>query len=225
MTPANINDEKAGHATPGSEPDALDWLTAHWDTEDLGDPAGILAVASVLRLRELLLANLEETVAPLGLSGTDYLVLLTVLLGQDGRRPLGRIARAMMVHPTTITQVVDRLESQKLLVRVPHPSDRRTTLASLTPRGRTTCAAATAALRESGFGMPGIPAADLEDLVRRITPLRRAAGDDRRAGQDGGEGGTHGAVPAETTAGTARPGHEPRTPGGPRTKRRAARGG
>ena len=223
MTPANRDDHDGTRAaTPGPEPDALDWLTAHWDTETLGDPAGILAMASVLRLRELLLANLEEAVAPLGLSGTDYLVLLTVLLGPDGRRPLGRIARAMMVHPTTITQVVDRLEEQKLLVRVPHPSDRRTTLASLTPRGRTTCAAATAALRESRFGMPGISDAELEDLVRRITPLRRPAGDDRRTGPDAEPAGPA-AAPVAPAAGRSR---RPRTaPAEPKARRRAARSG
>ena len=36
----------------------------------------------------------------------------------------------------TVTNIIDRLEDDKLIRRVAHPSDARTTLAEITPRGR-----------------------------------------------------------------------------------------
>lgn len=174
-------DATVGEAGPAAA-DALDWVTSHWDTGQLGDPAGMVAVASVLRLRELIMNNLEHAVEKVGLSGTDYLVLLTVMLGDRGQRPLGRIARAMMVHPTTVTQVVDRLERHKLVKRMPHPSDRRATLASITAKGRRVCARATELLRADGFGMPGVSSTQLAELTMAIQPVRQAAGDGPRPG-------------------------------------------
>ena len=37
-----------------------------------------------------------------------------------------------MIHPTSVTNIVDRLEGQGLVRRVDHPTDRRTTLCEIT---------------------------------------------------------------------------------------------
>jgi len=41
-----------------------------------------------------------------------------------------------MVHPTTVTVALDQLEKRGLVRRKPHPTDRRTPLAVLTPAGQ-----------------------------------------------------------------------------------------
>jgi DNA-binding MarR family transcriptional regulator len=157
--------------------DPLEWVNSHWLEEELGEPGGMLALTSVLRLREVLAGTVKRELEPSGLSGSDYLLLMTIKLSKDGSRPLSHIARAMMVHPTTVTQAVDRLERIGLVERRPHPTDRRTTLATLTPRGDEVCVAMTGTLRGIGFGMPNVETAELYDLVRVITPIRTACGD------------------------------------------------
>jgi DNA-binding MarR family transcriptional regulator len=62
------------------------------------------------------------------------------LLSQLERAPNGltmtEISRQMMVSNGATTSLVDRLAEDGLLQRAPHPSDRRTTIISLTELGR-----------------------------------------------------------------------------------------
>lgn len=50
--------------------------------------------------------------------------------------PLNRISEEMLVTPTNITGVVDRLEAKDLVRRVADKEDRRTTMTELTSEGR-----------------------------------------------------------------------------------------
>ena len=62
------------------------------------------------------------------------------LLSQLERAPDGltmtELSRQMMVSNGATTSLVDRLAEDGLLQRAPHPSDRRTTIISLTGQGR-----------------------------------------------------------------------------------------
>lgn len=62
------------------------------------------------------------------------------LLSQLERAPAGltmtELSRQMMVSNGATTSLVDRLAEDGLLQRAPHPSDRRTTIISLTGQGR-----------------------------------------------------------------------------------------
>jgi DNA-binding MarR family transcriptional regulator len=72
-----------------------------------------------------------------------------------------------MVHPTTVTLALDQLEKRDLLQRTPHPTDRRTILASLTPAGRELLDQATRSLAEAEYGLPGIG----EELSIQLTGM------------------------------------------------------
>ena len=61
-----------------------------------------------------------------------------------------------MIHPTSVTNIVDRLEAQGLVRRVPHPTDRRTTLAEITAEGRKVCAEATDVVTAVDLGIAGL---------------------------------------------------------------------
>jgi DNA-binding MarR family transcriptional regulator len=62
------------------------------------------------------------------------------MLSQLERAPAGltmtELSRQMMVSNGATTSLVDRLAEDGLLQRAPHPSDRRTTIISLTDAGR-----------------------------------------------------------------------------------------
>ena len=54
--------------------------------------------------------------------------------------------RRLQVRPTSVTNLIDGLAKAAYAERAPHPDDRRTTLATITPRGREVAAAATEVL-------------------------------------------------------------------------------
>ena len=81
------------------------------------------------------------------------------------------------MHPTSVTNTIDRLEADGLVVRRPHPTDRRTTLAELTDEGRQVVTRAAAALDGIGFGLDGMSQRQLHDVDDALATLRRNAGD------------------------------------------------
>ena len=66
---------------------------------------------------------------------------MLLLFSRKGALPLGKVGARLQVHPASVTNVVDRLEADGLVRRVPHPSDGRTTLAEITAAGRELAAA------------------------------------------------------------------------------------
>ncbi len=58
-------------------------------------------------------------------------------LGQRGPVPQRVLAEALKVTPRAVTGLVDALVAQGLVTREAHPTDRRATLVTLTPRGET----------------------------------------------------------------------------------------
>ena len=53
-----------------------------------------------------------------------------------GALPLGKVGERLQVHRTSVTNIIDKLEADGLVRRVPHEADRRTTLAEITDAGR-----------------------------------------------------------------------------------------
>ena len=58
-------------------------------------------------------------------------------LGRRGPVPQRVLAEALKVTPRAVTGLVDALVAQRLVTRQAHPTDRRATLVTLTPRGET----------------------------------------------------------------------------------------
>jgi DNA-binding MarR family transcriptional regulator len=92
-----------------------------------------------------------------------------------GALPMGKIGGRLQVHPTSVTNLIDGLERAGYVIRTPHPSDRRTTLASITEHGRDTAVAATEALHEIRFGTEPLRKADLQSLTNLLRAFRVAA--------------------------------------------------
>jgi DNA-binding MarR family transcriptional regulator len=135
------------------------------------------AVTSLMRVQQLVLAELDELLRPHGLSFARYEALVLLTFSRTGELPLGKMGERLQVHPTSVTSIVDRLEAAGLVVRRRHPEDGRAVLAGITEDGRTLVEAATADLVEARFALGDVPAETLHDLSEMLRPVRAAAGD------------------------------------------------
>ena len=149
-----------------------------WADHGWADAApGMAAVTSVMRVQQILLARVEEVLRPHGLTFARYELLMLLSFTRTGALPLSRIGARLQVHPTSVTNAVDRCETQGLVRRVPHPSDRRTTLAELTPAGRELAVKATESLNREVFANLGMDPADEASVVEVFARFRSGHGD------------------------------------------------
>ena len=149
----------------------------NWRRNDWGAVEAMSAATSITRAHQILLRRIDGTLEPLGLNFSRFEALALLHFSRAGSLPLGKIGDRLQVHPTSVTNTIDRLEADGLVIRRPHPNDRRTTLAGLTSLGRRRVQAAARALAEVGFGRDGMPRRDLNKVDEALTPLRRSAGD------------------------------------------------
>ncbi|MFP5346678.1 MAG: MarR family winged helix-turn-helix transcriptional regulator [Actinomycetes bacterium] len=145
--------------------------------EHFGDPLSMKVVTSVMRVQQLLLAQLDAMLKPFDITFARYEVLVLLTFSRTGALPLSKIGQRLMVHPTSVTNAIDRLEQQGLVRRVPDAEDRRRTLAELTPSGKRLTKRATKALTSADFGITGLPEPAQEQLYALLKELRAAAGD------------------------------------------------
>jgi DNA-binding MarR family transcriptional regulator len=135
------------------------------------------AVTSIMRVQQILLARLNDVLAPFELTFARYEALMLLYLSRKGSLPLGKMGARLQVHRTSVTNLVDGLEGLGLVARSAHPSDRRTTLATITDRGRTVAAEATAALNEERFGTAPLGRTDLVAIADMLRQIRVEADD------------------------------------------------
>lgn len=137
----------------------------------------MMAVTSIMRVQQILLARLNETLEPFGLTFARYEALMLLFYSRRGSLPLGKIGGRLQVHPTSVTNLVDGLEKAGYVTRTPHPRDRRTTLASITDAGRTAARAATEALHQVRFGTRPLRKDELQTVTDVLRRFRVGAGD------------------------------------------------
>jgi DNA-binding MarR family transcriptional regulator len=94
-----------------------------------------LLTVAVLKALHSLEDRLEASLEPLGLS-LPKLGVLAKLVAAGEPLPLGTLAERCACVRSNITQLVDRLEAEKLVVRSDDPRDRRSVRAELTAVGR-----------------------------------------------------------------------------------------
>jgi DNA-binding MarR family transcriptional regulator len=144
-----------------------------------GDARPMAAVTAIMRVQQILLAQLDGLLRPHGLTFARYEALVLLSFSKRGALPMRVIGQRLMVHPTSVTNTIDRLERQRLVVRKPNPRDGRGTLAEITAAGRDVVQRATADLMAAQFGMGGYDDAQLERISAILRDLRVSAGDFR----------------------------------------------
>jgi len=149
-----------------------------WEAHGWAEAApGMAAVTSVMRAQQVFLSRIDGLLAGEGLSFARYEVLVLLSFSRTGALPLGKVGARLQVHPASVTNAVDRLETQGLVRRQRHPTDGRTTLAAITDAGREVVRLTTARLNAEVFNALGLTAAEATGLVGLLEKVRRAAGD------------------------------------------------
>ena len=159
--------------------DPIERAASIWQRR-FGDARAMAAVTSIMRAQQILIGELDALLRPFGLTFARYEALVLLSFSRTGALPLRLIGERLMVHPTSVTNTINRLEQAKLVVRRPNPVDRRGTLAEITTAGRETVEAATAKLVAAEFGLTGYEPDHLEAMFGLLEKLRVAAGDFRK---------------------------------------------
>src|SRR5665647_2685432 len=146
----------------------------------------LVAASMTSRPRVVIDASIPRPSSGLGVRSTRpwaakrWMMLVTLVGGTISRRPIlliGRRPWRLMVHPTSVTNIIQRLAAQGLVERTPNPDDGRGMLASITTRGREVMEAATKELLATGFSLGALTEAEHEQLFALLRKVRIAAGD------------------------------------------------
>jgi DNA-binding MarR family transcriptional regulator len=158
--------------------DPIEEARRQWSERWPGDAADeMVAVTSVMRVHQILMARLNELLEPFGLTFPRYEALMLLQFSRRGALPLGKIGERLQVHRTSVTNTIDWLERVKLVRRVPHETDRRAVLAEITPAGRKVAEQATETLNAAHFATEPLSGEDLAGLAEILQALRAGAGD------------------------------------------------
>lgn len=157
--------------------DAIAEARRNWEARGWAAPAAMAATTSIMRAHQIVLARVDEALRPFDLTFARYEALVLLAFSRQGALPLGKMGDRLMLHPTSVTNIVDRLERQGLVQRAAHPTDRRTTLAEITDDGRRVVDKATEAVSATGFGVAALTDEQLDQVTGLLRAVRIDAGD------------------------------------------------
>ena len=157
--------------------DSVEWVREHWAQAGQSEPDMFAAMAALLRAHQSVVAALEADLKDLELTLNGYLLLTTLLMSRDFTRPLGQLSKHLMLHPTTVTFLVDQLEKRGLVARSSQAGDRRVVLAKLTPTGRRLTTKASKLAAGSRFGLAGLDVEEAKELTLTLRRVREKLGD------------------------------------------------
>ena len=129
-----------------SRPHARVWLE-RWEPEAA---SGMSVFTAILRSYQLLNDQVNGVMKRHGFTFVQYQVLAWLETDPESSLTLSWISKTLRIPPATVTDIIDRLEDDRLVRRVPHPSDARTTLAVITAKGRRAANEATQELNATG---------------------------------------------------------------------------
>lgn len=135
------------------------------------------AATGIMRVQQIIQSAVDGALKPHGLTFARYEALVLLSFSQHASLPMRVMGERLQLHPTSVTNIVDRLEKDGLVKRMPHPTDRRTTLVEITADGKERRAAATDAVTGIDFGLTGLTSRQTEQLTDLLTRVRKATGD------------------------------------------------
>ncbi|PXY25111.1 MarR family transcriptional regulator [Prauserella sp. PE36] len=146
--------------------------------EDRIGPSGTMAaVTGLMRVQQIVQSAVDGALKPHGLTFARYEALVLLTFARSTSLPMRVMGERLQLHPTSVTNIVDRLEKDGLVKRLPHPTDRRTTLVEITDEGRVRREQATKAVTAIDFGLVGLTSRQTDQLTELLTKVRKAAGD------------------------------------------------
>jgi DNA-binding MarR family transcriptional regulator len=157
--------------------DVLAEARRQWEARGWEAPAAMTATTSIMRVHQIILSRVDDALRPFDLTFARYEALVLLAFSRQGALPLGKIRDRLMLHATSVTNIVDRLEAQGLVQRTSHPTDRRTTLAEITDDGRRLVDKATEAVSATDFGVGALADDELDQVTGLLRKIRIDAGD------------------------------------------------
>jgi DNA-binding MarR family transcriptional regulator len=154
---------------------AADLWRARWGVGSA--PVAMASATSIMRVQQVLLGDFDAAVGRHGLTFARYEALVLLAFSREGRLPMSTIGQRLMVHPTSVTNIVQRLVGQALVERTPNPQDGRGMLASITPKGTEVMEAATRSLVATGFSLGSLTPDEHEQLFTLLRKVRVSPGD------------------------------------------------
>ncbi|MBB3678516.1 MarR family winged helix-turn-helix transcriptional regulator [Modestobacter versicolor] len=156
--------------------DPIERAARTWE-QRFGPAASMRAATSVFRVQQILLARFDEALKPHRLTFARYEVLVLLTFSRTGQLPLKVIGSRLMVHPTSVTNAIERLVGAGYVERRPNPADGRGVLAAITDAGRDVVPLATEALTGQDFGLADVGEGELDTLFDILKKVRLGAGD------------------------------------------------
>ena len=150
------------------------WV-ARWGEGSRADE--MASATSLMRVQQLLLGRFDAVAGRHGLTFARYEALVLLAFSRQGRLSMSRIGERLMVHPTSATNIVQRLVAQGFVERVPNPHDRRGAFAVITESGRRAMESVTADLEDDDFGLGMLAPEQHRLLFALLRDVRVASGD------------------------------------------------
>lgn len=144
------------------------WLE-RWEPEAA---SGMAVYTAVLRTYQMLHDQVNAVMRHHELTFARYEVLAWLAMDPESSLALSWISKTLRIPPATVTNIIDRLEGEKLVRRVPHPSDARTTLAVITARGERLATEATRDLNATVYECMGLSEPKRGRLLDLLAELR-----------------------------------------------------
>jgi DNA-binding MarR family transcriptional regulator len=144
------------------------WLE-RWEPEAA---SGMSVFTAILRSYQLLNDQVNGVMKRHGFTFVQYQVLAWLETDPESSLTLSWISKTLRIPPATVTDIIDRLEDDRLVRRVPHPSDARTTLAVITAKGRRAATEATQELNATVYEGIGLTEDQRGELVALLAQLR-----------------------------------------------------
>jgi DNA-binding MarR family transcriptional regulator len=143
----------------------------------IGPSTSMAAVTSVMRVQQIIQSAVDTALKPHNLTFARFEALVLLTFSRTGSLPMRVMGERLQLHPTSVTNIVDRLEADGLVRRNPHPTDRRTTLVEITEAGHARREVATEAVIGVEFGLRGLTDRQTSQLTDLLAKVRRAVGD------------------------------------------------
>jgi DNA-binding MarR family transcriptional regulator len=137
---------------------------------DMAELPWMLASAAVMQAYKLISSRVTDVLGRVeDLSIPRYEVLGFLDRSDDGSLAVRDIKRASIIHPPTLTYILDWLEDRGLVTRKTDPADRRSVIVRITAKGRKLFARASDALSEIHYGLLGLDAEDANAVARVLS--------------------------------------------------------
>jgi len=125
--------ERSLHDLASRYQEELNWADAETIEVDL-------AFIRAGRMHRLAAGRMMDSLdLDVSMTGARFTLLLTLYFARDNLLAQNEISRELSVSRTNITNLIDGLEGDGLVARVPNPADRRVSYAQLTKAGEAVC--------------------------------------------------------------------------------------